>query len=129
KVLVGNASNVYVSRSNIYLATTRYEYPNQPEPEPQPPFPIPFFGVREQSMDSRQQDFIAPYEPPQIFTDAFKLGMNGTSVEFKAQGSVPGTILNQFSMDEFDGNFRIATNTNMTGNWNEGMTNNVYVLD
>lgn len=33
-------------------------------------------------------------------------------IDFKARGMVPGYVLNQFSMDEFDGNFRIATTTN-----------------
>jgi len=40
---------------------------------------------------------------------------------------VPGRILNQFSMDEFDGNFRIATTT---GGWDRDENeNNLYVLD
>lgn len=34
----------------------------------------------------------------------------GLSVD--AKGTVPGTIVNQFSMDEYDGNFRIATTKN-----------------
>jgi inhibitor of cysteine peptidase len=53
---------------------------------------------------------------------------------FAASGEVPGYILNQFSMDEYNGYFRIATTIN---NFNmrtfaedqPQSTNNVYVLD
>jgi len=55
------------------------------------------------------------------------------SITFEASGEVPGYILNQFSMDEYNGYFRIATTTNNFG-WRtfaEEVTskNNVYVLD
>lgn len=121
KVLVGNAANVYVSRNNLYLATTEYTYPETDISEP-----TTFTGTATVGSD----DFITRnYEPPIVTTEVFKLSMIGTNIAFAAQGSVPGTILNQFSMDEYDGNFRIATNTNVTGGWNDGMSNNVYVLD
>lgn len=43
-------------------------------------------------------------------------------------GSVPGKVLNQFSMDEKDGYFRIATTD--SNNWNSDTdTNNMYVLN
>src|SRR5208337_3268631 len=50
---------------------------------------------------------------------------NGTQLTFEAQGSVPGYTLNQYSMDEYNGYFRVATN------WWQGNTeiNNIYVLD
>ena len=55
------------------------------------------------------------------------------SITFEASGAVPGYVLNQFSMDEYNGYFRIATTTNNFG-WRtfaEEATskNNVYVLD
>ncbi|MBU0530771.1 MAG: beta-propeller domain-containing protein, partial [Nanoarchaeota archaeon] len=52
-------------------------------------------------------------------------------IEYKAQGSVYGYLLNQFSMDESGDYFRAATTTG--GNWwGSGQTeqvNNMYVLD
>jgi inhibitor of cysteine peptidase len=55
------------------------------------------------------------------------------SITFAAQGEVPGYVLNQFSMDEYNGYFRIATTTT-NFDWRtfaEEVTskNNVYVLD
>lgn len=43
-------------------------------------------------------------------TSVFKFNLNNTEIKFQTQGEVPGTVLNQFSMDEFEGNFRVATN-------------------
>ena len=48
------------------------------------------------------------------------------NIEYLASGEVPGYTLNQFSMDEYNGNFRIATTT---GNWRAESLNHVYVLD
>ena len=55
-----------------------------------------------------------------------KIGIEDGEIKFRANGTVPGYVLNQFSMDEHDGYFRIAT----TGT-NEGRRegNNVYVMD
>jgi hypothetical protein len=51
-------------------------------------------------------------------------------VELKAQGDVPGHILNQFSMDESGANFRIATTVSESwGDESSTSTNNLYVLD
>jgi len=51
-------------------------------------------------------------------------------IEYRATGEVPGRVLNQFSMDEFDGLFRIATTTGDV--WARGAqtsANHIYVLD
>jgi inhibitor of cysteine peptidase len=61
-------------------------------------------------------------------TGVHKIKLDNGAIEGVADGSVPGWILNQFSMDEHDGYFRIATTTG--NSW--GVTaskNNVYVLD
>ncbi|MGB0756852.1 MAG: beta-propeller domain-containing protein [Patescibacteria group bacterium] len=62
-----------------------------------------------------------------------KITLDKDSIEPTASGSVPGTILNQFSMDEYDGNFRIATTNNSRWlSWSSERTestNNLYVLD
>jgi uncharacterized secreted protein with C-terminal beta-propeller domain len=50
-----------------------------------------------------------------------KFIINGMNIGYSGSGEVKGSILNQFSMDEYNGNFRVAT----TGN-NE---NNLFVLD
>jgi inhibitor of cysteine peptidase len=68
-----------------------------------------------------------------VVTDIVKLSK---SLDITARGSVPGYPLNQFSMDEYNGNLRIATN--LEGNISAGYfyfnstiksTNTVTVLD
>jgi len=41
-----------------------------------------------------------------------KISINKNKLEYKTVGEVTGKVLNQFSMDESDGNFRIATTKN-----------------
>jgi len=73
-------------------------------------------------------------------TAIIKFGIASGHVKQLATGSVYGTIINQFSMDEFNGNFRIATtqsqykpfsNGDTTGiSTDEGGTSNaLFVLD
>ncbi len=56
-------------------------------------------------------------------TVVHRFALDEADVEYEGQGIVPGTILNQFSMDEHDGHFRIATTLGFNG------VNNVYVLN
>ena len=64
----------------------------------------------------------------------FSFTLNNGQVDLSANGEVPGYPLNQFSMDEYNGYFRIATTTtDMPAAWSEFRAattrNNVYVLD
>jgi uncharacterized secreted protein with C-terminal beta-propeller domain len=58
------------------------------------------------------------------FTTVYRVKIDGAALSFQAKGSVPGSVLNQYSMDEFNGYFRLATT-----NWKETTENAVYVLD
>lgn len=53
-----------------------------------------------------------------------KFQIDKSSIKYKSQGKVDGWVLNQFSMDEYEGYFRIATTSHQ-----DEMTNNLYVLD
>ncbi len=55
-----------------------------------------------------------------------RIGIKDGRITPKASGSVPGTILNQFSMDEYNKNFRIATTAQK---YSDKQANNIYVLD
>ena len=43
-------------------------------------------------------------------TSIYRVKIDGLQLSFEAQGSVPGYTINQYSMDEYNGNLRIATN-------------------
>jgi len=55
-----------------------------------------------------------------------KIAISNGNIDYVINGEAPGQTLNQFSMDEYNGNFRIATTTN---NWRTEALNHVYILD
>ena len=62
-----------------------------------------------------------------------RIKIDGQAITIEAAGEVPGYILNQFSMDEHNGYFRVATTVY---NWNlrtfaaeQTTRNNIYTLD
>jgi uncharacterized secreted protein with C-terminal beta-propeller domain len=61
-------------------------------------------------------------------TQIYKFAADDGKLIFVKTGSAPGTVLNQFSMDEYQGCFRIATTKQTYGkNWTK--YNNLYVFD
>lgn len=69
-------------------------------------------------------DYLSPWRGGVASTQLYKFALDGDSAPLDAVGSVDGTVLNQFSMDEEGGYFRIAT----TSGWGDDATNAVYVL-
>jgi len=94
-ILLGASSNLYVSPDNIYLT-------------------FPVWGT---DMLGREV-----WESPK--TSIHRIHIEGAEIEYVASGQVPGMVLNQFSMDEYDGYLRVATTTQ-----GETTGNNVYILD
>lgn len=61
-------------------------------------------------------------------TAIHKIRVREDKISYRASGEVNGHLLNQFSMDEYNGYFRIATTSG--NNWGGGTSaNNVYILD
>ncbi|MFC1810277.1 beta-propeller domain-containing protein [Patescibacteria group bacterium] len=60
-------------------------------------------------------------------TNLYKFSLGRDGIEYQSKGKAPGHILNQFSMDEYDDHFRIATTRGFS--WDGTSDNNVYVLD
>jgi uncharacterized secreted protein with C-terminal beta-propeller domain len=94
-ILLGASSNLYVSLSNIYLT-------------------FPVWGT-----DILGREI---WDSPK--TSIHRLHIAGAEMDYVASGEVPGMVLNQFSMDEYDGYFRVATTT-----YGETTGNHVYILD
>ena len=59
----------------------------------------------------------------------YRIHIEGNQIELVASGEVPGYVLNQFSMDEHEGYFRIATTTGQVWNREAPSKNHVYVLN
>jgi inhibitor of cysteine peptidase len=105
--MLGSSQTMYVSKNSIFLASTHYPY-----------YPLLYGAEGDTSSISDQETTIL-----------HKISINTGNVTYIAQGEVPGHILNQFSMDEHNGFFRIATTVG--NNWGEGTqsSNNIYILD
>jgi uncharacterized secreted protein with C-terminal beta-propeller domain len=101
QVYLGASENVYSSRTHLYVATSQTDY-------------------------SRYSDW--DWSVDRTNTLVFKFALENGDITYKARGIVPGTILNQFSMDAYKNNFRIATTQN---SWDpeHPSSNNIYVLD
>jgi len=94
-ILLGASSTLYVSLNNIYLT-------------------FPVWGT----------DILGREVWDSPRTSIHRIHIEGDEIEYMASGDVPGMVLNQFSMDEYDGYFRVATTT-----WGETTGNHVYILD
>ena len=99
---LGAGTKVYASQNNLYVAKVKYEY--------------------------KDEKLYGYYDNYNINTYIYKFKLENSKVEYVSTGSVPGEVLNQFSMDEKDGKFRIAT-TNSTSLKEETRTNNLYILN
>ncbi len=145
-VIVGSGQNIYMSLDNLFIAET--DYPDfvpgvftvpvavdigvaeveqttetdssGPDDEPVPDEPNDDEGVPEP----------VPQEEREVNTNVHKFSLDGMAISYVGYMNVPGTVLNQFSMDENDGFFRIAT-TRQPSWWggSGNRTNNVYVFD
>lgn len=104
EVYLGSAENIYASRENLYVASTHYD--------------------EALAID----EYVGPWTMPEESTNIYRFSLAPGDIAYAGQGKVPGTILNQFSMDENNGYFRIATTKE---NWtlDEESTNNLYVLN
>ena len=58
------------------------------------------------------------------YTSIYRVSVKEDKLTFEAKGSVLGYVLNQYSMDEYNGYFRLATTSQKNST-----QNNVYVLD
>jgi inhibitor of cysteine peptidase len=71
------------------------------------------------------------YETGAEATQIHRLGIQEDKITCEASGEVPGRILNQFSMDEYNGYFRIATTMGQVSRMltEASSSNNLYVLN
>jgi len=100
-ILMGAASGMYVSLNNIYVTFPKW------------------------TMTPKEVAPLIPPTPPKELTMIYRVHIENGNIVGEANGTVPGYVLNQFSMDEYDNHFRVATTTWVNG----GSQNNVYVLD
>jgi inhibitor of cysteine peptidase len=111
KAYLGAGELVYASAHNLYLSASRY----------------PLSPIATLRLDPARTG-IAPDRSTEETTRIFKFALDGGATRFLAAGEVPGTVLNQFSMDEQGNYFRIATTTHDWTSGSNASHNDLYVL-
>ena len=103
--LIGYDSTLYASPGSIYIAYDQYN-----------PV-IPYYD----DIVSKSESVSATK------TIIHRFAIDGENIEYKASGTVPGTLLNQFSLDEYQSNLRVATTEDTyTGDYYQ--SSSVFVL-
>jgi inhibitor of cysteine peptidase len=113
-VLTGPSSSVYVSTSNIYVVYTNYR---------------DFVETDGIPGDVWSQGVLSPSVQYDQNSTIFRASYVNGTVAVKAVGQVPGSVLNQFSMDEYNTYFRVATSRVVTISGSTTESDDVYVLN
>ncbi len=88
QAVLGGADTVYMSAANLYLGGMSY------------PQVLPGPGI---------VDDVAPKTVAGPTTSLVRLSLTDGPLAVAAQGSLPGSLLDQFSLDEYDGRLRVVT--------------------
>jgi inhibitor of cysteine peptidase len=155
--LLGSGNILYVSPDAIYVSYQKYHpyvYPMRGGVDgalPQPaaatggtgaggvssaPVPADFNTMTEDQrqaiisgLRNEEQEAIRRQEADQTSTVIHKIAIADGRITYAAKGEVPGVLDNQFSMDEYKNNLRVATTSNVYTRTGSYTYNNVYVLD
>ncbi len=120
-VLMGNAGTIFVSQSNIYLTDQVTTY--QPLKTP--------LSAPSQTGTTIMPMPIYPVQLSWQGTAIYRIEISGPSLSLAASGNVTGSVMSQYSMDEYNGYFRIATSSNdySQTSYSSTLQNNLYILD
>jgi len=80
-------------------------------------------------MKTSEQDAIRKREIDQTTTVIHKIGIDNGAITYLAKGEVPGYLKNQFALDEYGGNLRVATTSDVWTTRGQYEYNNVFVLN
>ena len=105
---LGGSEQLYMTKESLYLTAAAY---------------VPMDG---QNTDDVSMDI---WIPQLANTEIYKFALDNTDITFLASSEVKGTLLNQFSMDEYNGFFRIVTTEGFA--WDEASPskNHLFILD
>lgn len=85
--------------------------------------------VFSEKMEPKTEQIQKEIQEERDHTIIHRISINKNEIKHEASGEVQGSPLNQFSMDEHENYFRIATTQGNSWNDNNPSSNNLYVLD
>jgi len=113
---LGSGENIYASAQNLYAAVTKYNRTANDVPDP---------IIYDSANNKKAEVKVSDRE-----TTIYRFALNNGKLDYTGKGQVPGSILNQFSMDENNGFLRIATTKGEIWRDDENKSkNNLYVLN
>ncbi len=118
----------YVNASDTYHVFTTVIALNVQDPSQEPSHETFLLGAASNLYVSQQNIYIAAMETAD-FTTIHRIWIDAANIAYTANGQVPGRVLNQFSMDEYQGSFRIATTQGDLWSSETPSRSNVYILD
>jgi uncharacterized secreted protein with C-terminal beta-propeller domain len=124
KTMLGSANTVYMSQNNIYVAEVSWQNDDDNS------YTEDQYTVTEHKSYSK--------------IDIHKFSYDAGQIEYVTSGAVDGTLMDQFSLDEYDGKLRVVTTSNYNyykdyhdekhdfhhyEYGNNSMTNGLYIFD
>jgi len=101
--ILAQSTSTYTSTASMYISATRWD-------------------------DSVYKDFVSTrQESPYTDIHAFSFSTDASELTYVASGRVIGTLLNSYSMSEYDGVLRVAT-TSFDYDFGGGQDNGVHIL-
>jgi len=123
----------YTNIDDYYYSFTTIAAVNIKEDEQEPEYETILLGASSNLYVSLNNIYVAStvWSEYSEKTAIQRIHTSGGDIEYEASGEVPGRVLNQFSMDEYNGFFRVATTTGYLSRSFEDATsqNNLYILD
>jgi len=113
QAVIGQGTVVYASMDTLYIAASVWDEKI-------------YQTYEDSSLDNAGTDTSVTAPDDMYKTKILAFSITGGTLSAKASGTVNGTLLNQYSMDEYQGYLRTATTS---GGWTTDTSNNIYVLD
>ncbi|MCT2535167.1 beta-propeller domain-containing protein [Aquibacillus koreensis] len=104
---LGASNQLYMSKNHLYTAVNKYD-------------------LNEDTSNSNMVDIAMPRVAD---TEIIQFHINDGDMTYNASTVVNGTLINQFSMDERNDTFRVATTKGNMWEGEEPSTNNLYTFD
>lgn len=101
KAIFGAGTDIYCNENNMYITMGQWSW-------------------------KRDIALLNAAQPIESKTQIVKVNLSENGIQFTATCEVAGDVNNQFSLDEKDGNLRVATTSY---NENDERTNNLFILD
>ncbi|KXH84162.1 beta-propeller domain-containing protein [Sporosarcina sp. HYO08] len=108
KGYLGGSGQLYMSKDNLYLTATIYD--DSPSP-------------------AKSDAEIMIWNPGIMNSEIFKFSLHKTEVVFQNSALLRGHVLNQFSMDEYNGNFRVVTTEGNMWDEKNPSKNHLFILN